>query len=58
MYTLIAVYVHYFNRSIDLTINFHAILTIWLPVGSYESGRPVPKQNFLLYSVLFSKAGL
>ena len=57
MYTLLAVYVHYFNRSIDLTINFHTntvqILITWLPVGSCEYGRPVLKQicNFNLQRI-------
>ena len=58
MYTLIPVYVHYFNRSIDLTINFHTNPYNLFPVGFRDSGHPVLKQICKYYYTAYYLARL
>ena len=59
MYTLMAVYVLFFNRFIDLMLNFHTNPNKLAPVGCCESGCPVsqPKTTTCNWNLITSSAG-
>ena len=59
MYTLMAVYVLFFNRFIDLMLNFRTNPNKLAPVGCCESGCPVsqPKTTTCNWNLITSSAG-